>query len=107
MLVVVEQGADDLHRVGTTTRVIAVDMPNTQAASALPWGSYRTTVDAVEDSTGFDFLRLLPPEVQEAVEGHVDTGPAEYLKNQVPQRRPCNSPVDMVARARSGALAEG
>ncbi len=77
MLVVVEQGADDLHRVGTTTRVIAVDMPNTQAAGALPWGSYRTTVDALEDSTGCDFLRLLPAEVQEAVEGDVDTGPTE------------------------------
>ncbi|MBK7103117.1 MAG: hypothetical protein IPH63_15235 [Flavobacteriales bacterium] len=29
----------------------AVDIPNTQAASALPWGSYRTTVDAIEAST--------------------------------------------------------
>jgi len=47
--------------------VIAVDIPNTQAASALPWGDYRTSVDAIESSTGLDLLSLLPAEVQEVV----------------------------------------
>jgi hypothetical protein len=30
--------------------LIAVDILNIQNASALPWGSYRTTVDAIEAS---------------------------------------------------------
>lgn len=77
LLVVLPAGNDDLTRVSATTRVIAVDMPNTQAASALPWGSYRTSVDAIEDSTGLDFLSLVPATVQAAVEGVVDSGPTE------------------------------
>ncbi len=49
-------GSNHLCRVTSTTRVIAIDLPNTQVASALPWGDYRTSVDAIEDSTGLDNL---------------------------------------------------
>ena len=70
-------GSDDLSRVSASTRVIAVDIPNTQAASALPWGDYRTSVDAIESSTGLDFLSLVPANMQEALEGSVDSGPTE------------------------------
>ena len=77
VLVVLPVGSNDLSRVSTSTRVIAIDVPNTQAASALPWGSYRTSVDAIESSTGLDFLSLVPESVQEAVEGVVDNGPTQ------------------------------
>jgi endonuclease G, mitochondrial len=77
VLVVLPVGSNDLSRVSTSTRVIAIDLPNTQAASALPWGSYRTSVDALESSTGLDFLSLVPASVQEAVEGVVDDGPTQ------------------------------
>lgn len=42
--------SDDLikgRRFTPDTRVIAVDIPKTHAANALPWGSYRTSVDAM------------------------------------------------------------
>ena len=56
VLLVLPFGEDDLTRISLgwfsgTTRVIAVDMPNTQSANALVWYDYRTSVDAIEDST--------------------------------------------------------
>ncbi len=77
VMVVLPVGSTDLSRVSASTRVIAVDIPNTQAASALPWGDYRTSVDAIESSAGLDFLSLVSANVQAAVEGMVDSGPTE------------------------------
>ena len=80
VLVVLPFGEDDLSRIGPgwnagTVRVIAVDMPNTNAANALDWFDYRTSVDAIEDSTGLDLLDGLPIDLQEPVEAGVDAGP--------------------------------
>ena len=77
VLLIIPNGDDDLERVTADTRVIAVDMPNTQAASALPWGSYRVSVNAIEASAGLDLLNRLPVAVQEELEGGVDSGPTE------------------------------
>jgi len=77
VMVVLDEGDDDITRVSSATRVIAVDMPNAQSVTALPWGSYRTTVDAIEDSTGLDILSLVPAAVQSALEGVVDNGPTQ------------------------------
>lgn len=57
-----------------STRVIAVDMPNTQYANAQPWYDYRTRVDQIEAVTGLDFLDALPADLQESLEGGVDAG---------------------------------
>ncbi|MCB0771059.1 MAG: DNA/RNA non-specific endonuclease [Flavobacteriales bacterium] len=75
VMLIIPNGDDDLERVNAETRVIAVDIPNTQAASALPWGSYRVSVDAIETSTGLDLLNHLPAQVQDDLEGAVDSGP--------------------------------
>ncbi len=58
----------------TTTRIIAVDMPNTQYANAQPWYDYRTSVDQIEAVTGLDLLNALPADLQEMLEGGVDAG---------------------------------
>ena len=75
VLVVLPFGEDDLTRINTATRVIAVDMPNTQSANALEWYYYRTSVDAIEDSTGLDVLNALVTELQGLLEVGVDAGP--------------------------------
>jgi endonuclease G len=54
--------------------MIAVDLPNTQAASALPWGDYRTSVDAIEAATGLDLLNRIPAAVQAELEAGADSG---------------------------------
>ena len=75
VLLVLPFGEDDLTRINTSTRVIAVDVPNTQSANALEWYDYRTSVDAIEDSTGLDVLNALGTELQGLLEVGVDAGP--------------------------------
>ncbi len=75
VVVVLPVGNNDLNRISGSTRVIAVDMPNTQTVNANAWGSYRTSVDMIEAMTGFDFLSNLPTSIQDTLELVVDNGP--------------------------------
>ena len=72
-----QRGDDVLSRVTGDTRVIAVDIPNTQAASALPWGNYRVSVSAIEASTGLNLFDQIPAALQNELEAGVDNGPTE------------------------------
>ncbi|HEV2147244.1 MAG TPA: DNA/RNA non-specific endonuclease, partial [Longimicrobiaceae bacterium] len=49
-------------------RVIAVNMPNENGIATRPWRDYLTTVDALEEATGYDFLDKLPDEIEAEVE---------------------------------------
>jgi endonuclease G, mitochondrial len=75
VIVVLPTGINDATRVSNTTRVIAVDMPNTQTVNSLPWGSYRVSVDALETILGYDFLNNVPTTIQSVIEAVVDNGP--------------------------------
>jgi DNA/RNA endonuclease G (NUC1) len=61
------QGLADVHSA-SDLRVIAVDMPNVTGIASHDWTRYRTTVDAIEAATGYDFLDLLPDDIEKAVE---------------------------------------
>ncbi|WP_116543686.1 DNA/RNA non-specific endonuclease [Pontibacter virosus] len=74
VLVVLEEGEDDLQRITANTRIIAVNTPNTNQVLA-DWGTYRTTVDAIERETGYDLLSALPDQIEAVLEARVDTGP--------------------------------
>jgi endonuclease G, mitochondrial len=45
-------------------QVIAIDMPNSTGISTQPWENYRTTVDALESKTGYNFLSLLRDDIE-------------------------------------------
>jgi len=77
VIVVLPVGTSDVTRVSKNTRVIAVDMPNNQTVNSQPWGFYRTSVDAIESATGFDFLSNVPSSVQTIVEASIDNGPTQ------------------------------
>ena len=62
------QTGDDLSRVKCSTRTIAVIMPNVQGIRNNSWESYLTTVDAVEQLTGYDLFSNLPPTIQACIE---------------------------------------
>ncbi|HEU0053871.1 MAG TPA: DNA/RNA non-specific endonuclease [Longimicrobium sp.] len=49
-------------------QVIAVNMPNQAGIGGTSWTAYRTTVDAIEAATGYDFLSALPDAIENAVE---------------------------------------
>lgn len=75
VLLIIPDGDNDLDRISTDgARLIAVDMPNSGTATALPWHAYRTTVDAIEQSTGLDLFSNLPFDLQEQLENEVDAG---------------------------------
>ena len=74
VVVVLPEGSSDASRVTTSTRIIAVDMPNSNSISTA-WGGYRTTVDAIESATGYNILSAVNSTVQATVEARVDIGP--------------------------------
>lgn len=76
VIVVLTQGTGDVGRVTTSTRVIAVNTPNTNSISS-SWGSYRTTVDAIESATGYNILSNVSSGTQSVIESRVDTGPTQ------------------------------
>ncbi|RDV13299.1 DNA/RNA non-specific endonuclease [Pontibacter diazotrophicus] len=76
VLVVLPEGEGDLQRINTGTRVTAVVTPNSNTVRS-DWGTYRTSVDAIEQATGYDLLSALSTQVQQALESQVDTGPTQ------------------------------
>ncbi len=74
VIVVLTQGTNDVSRVTTSTRVIAVNTPNINTVSS-SWGTYRTSVDAIEAATGYNILSNLPTNIQATIEATVDNGP--------------------------------
>ncbi|MGI4738671.1 MAG: DNA/RNA non-specific endonuclease [Janthinobacterium lividum] len=74
VLVVLPVGTNDVARITSSTRVIAIDTPNDNALSA-SWGSYRTSVNKIETATGLDLLSALPTSLQNTLEARTDTGP--------------------------------
>lgn len=76
VVVIIPQGNNDLSRVTTSTRVIAVDTPNDNNVinANTAWGSYRVSVDAIEAATGYDLLSNLPDNLEDVLEAGVDTG---------------------------------
>ncbi len=73
--VILPIGTSDVSRISSATRVIALDMPNTQSVNTHTWDYYRTTVDAIESATGYDFLSNVSTSIQASLESTVDSGP--------------------------------
>ncbi|MGB8510791.1 MAG: DNA/RNA non-specific endonuclease, partial [Pyrinomonadaceae bacterium] len=71
VVIVIPQGTDDVSRVNTATRTIAVILPNSGSINA-DWKTYRVSVDQVEGLTGFDFFSNVPANIQSVIEATVD-----------------------------------
>jgi endonuclease G len=71
VIIVLPNGTNDVSRVTTATRTIAVVMPNSGSIGT-DWRAYRVSVDQVEAITGFDFFSNVPAGIQAVIEGRVD-----------------------------------
>jgi endonuclease G len=71
VVIVLTNGTNDVGRVTTTTRTIAVVMPNSGSIGT-DWRAYRVSVDQVEAITGFDFFSSVSPSIQNVIEATVD-----------------------------------
>lgn len=74
VIVVLPTGTNDVSRVSSSTRIIAIDMPNAQGIRNNSWGTYRVSVDFIETKTGYNILSALPESVQTVVEAKIDAG---------------------------------
>lgn len=77
VVLVLPVGTDDVNRVSSATRIIAIDTPNTQTVTNQTWGFYRTSVDAIESATGLDLLSNISDNLEPALEAAVDNGPTQ------------------------------
>lgn len=74
VVVVLPVGTNDAARVTSSTRVIAIDTPNDNSLNT-SWSSYRTSVDAIEQATGYNLLSAVSATAQTSIEARVDNGP--------------------------------
>ena len=71
VIMVLPAGTNDVSRVTTSTRCIAVIMNNNEGPFGT-WQSYRVSVDSVEALTGLDFFSNVPADIQAVIEASVD-----------------------------------
>jgi endonuclease G len=71
VIIVLPNGTNDVSRVTTATRTIAVVMPNSGSIGS-DWRAYRVSVDQVEAITGYDFFSNVSAGIQAVIEGRVD-----------------------------------
>lgn len=71
VIMVLPKGTNDVSRVTTSTRLIAIVMPNQNGIST-DWRSFRVSVDYVESLTGYDFFSNVPDSIENVIESTVD-----------------------------------
>jgi endonuclease G len=72
--VVLEKPGLGIKGVTTSTRVIAVNMPNQLGIQTKSYKDYLTTVRDLEKLTGYNFLSDVPKKIQDAIEAEKDRG---------------------------------
>ncbi len=72
IIVVLDNGNNDLQRINANTRVIAIDTPNTHDVDEKPLITYRVNVRAIEKATGYNFFSNLPQSLQDQLENKID-----------------------------------
>ncbi len=73
VVVVPEDGEDDVRKITSDTRVITVVMPNDNEVVGEAWSPFRTSAAEIERRTGFKFFDTLPAEVAQALRQKVDS----------------------------------
>lgn len=72
ILLLLPEGEDDLNRITADTQVIAVCVPNEKGCGKNgSWQQYICSIDYIEEITGYDFLELLPDDLEEEIESSV------------------------------------
>jgi len=71
-VVVLERPGLPISSITEKTPIIAVIMPNRQGIKTNNWRTYRTSIDAIEQLTGYDFLSAVAPSVQTVLESRTD-----------------------------------
>lgn len=73
VIVVLPKGDNDLARITTSTRVIAVNTPNDNSVSS-DWKSYLTTINDIEAATSYRLLSNVPANIASVLKAKLDSG---------------------------------
>ena len=65
-----------VNRITASTRVIAINIPNTNSVASDPWQNYRTSVNNIQTDTGFTFFTALSSNLAAVLRSKVDGQPA-------------------------------
>jgi endonuclease G len=71
--VVIPNGSNDAGRINSSTRVIAINTPNTNIVNQ-DWKSYIVTVQELETATGYQFFTSLPVDIRATLKSKRDSG---------------------------------
>jgi endonuclease G len=82
VIMVLPAGTNDVSRVTTGTRLIAVSIPNNNSVAS-DWRQYRVSVDQVESLTGYNFFSNVSSSIQSVIESTVDTQLVEDEEMQI------------------------
>jgi endonuclease G len=72
VIMVLPNGTNDVSRVTTATRLIAVYVPNNNSVVS-DWKQYRVSVDYVEQMTGYNFFSNVADSTENTIESVIDT----------------------------------
>ena len=73
ILVVLPNGENDLSRIQSFTRIIAVDIPNVESVEKNSWNTYRVNVKSLEEKTGLNFFKNIPIDLQAILKSKIDS----------------------------------
>lgn len=73
VVLILPNGSNDLSRVSRATRAFGIIVPNQPPLNINePWRTFRVTVDAVENLTGYNFFSAIPINTQAIIERRRD-----------------------------------
>jgi len=72
VIVVLDRPDLGVSGVTASTRIIAVDMPNSQGIRDTSWKNYRVSVDKIEAASRYDLLSNVPTTIQKVIESRID-----------------------------------
>lgn len=72
VLIAIPEGEDDLNRISEDTTVIAINVPNKMGMGKTgDWEQFITSIDEIENQTGYDFFELIPDSIEDILEKKV------------------------------------
>lgn len=98
-------GGSALSRVTTSTRVIAVKIPNIAGIRSNPWTMYVTSTNQIQADTGFTFFTALPSTVAAVLRARVDGAAAPSITSFSPSSGAVGTSVTLTGTAFTGASA--
>jgi endonuclease G, mitochondrial len=67
-IIAIDSSSQGLNGISGSTKIIAIDTPNVDGDRQANWRQFLTTVDDLEEKTGYDFLSNVKPDIQTAIE---------------------------------------